>query len=67
MEEIILKNKDGKIWASSLDVAEKFGKEHLKVKRSIQALQKKMSPILARCLHNHIMRILTEENKKNIV
>ena len=41
MEEIILKNKDGKIWASSLDVAEKFGKEHLKVKRSIQALQKR--------------------------
>lgn len=28
MNEIILQNKDGKILASSRDVAEKFGKNH---------------------------------------
>ena len=40
MNEVILQNKNGKILASSRDVAEKFGKEHSKVRRSIQALQK---------------------------
>lgn len=36
----VSENKNGKILASSRDVAEKFGKEHSKVRRSIQALQK---------------------------
>ena len=40
MNEIILQNKDGQILASSVEVAERFGKEHSKVKRSIQALEK---------------------------
>lgn len=40
MDEIILKEQDGKILASSLEVAEKFGKEHAKVKRSIKSLEK---------------------------
>lgn len=40
MNEIILQNKAGQVLASSLEVAEKFGKEHSKVKRSIQALEK---------------------------
>ena len=40
MDEIILLNKAGQVLASSLEVAEKFGKEHSKVKRSIQALEK---------------------------
>lgn len=40
MNEIILQNKDGQVLASSVEVAERFGKEHSKVKRSIQALEK---------------------------
>lgn len=40
MNEIILQSKDGKILASSVEVAERFGKEHSKVKRSIQSLEK---------------------------
>lgn len=40
MGEIVLQNKNGKILASSREVAERFGKEHSKVKRSIQALEK---------------------------
>ena len=40
MNEIILQNKDGEITASSLEIAEKFGKDHSKVKRSIKSLEK---------------------------
>ena len=40
MDEIILQNKDGKILASSRDVAEKFGKLHDKVCRDIRKLLK---------------------------
>lgn len=40
MDEIILKEQNGKILASSLEVAERFGKEHAKVKRSIKSLEK---------------------------
>ncbi len=39
MNEIIIQNKDGKILVSSRDVAEKFGKEHSKVKRSIKSFE----------------------------
>lgn len=38
MEEIILQNKNGKILASSRDVAEKFGKRNPDVNRSIENL-----------------------------
>lgn len=38
MEEIILQNKNGKILASSRDVAEKFGKRNPDVNRSIKNL-----------------------------
>lgn len=38
MNEIILQNKDGKILASSRDVAEKFGKRNPDVNRSIENL-----------------------------
>ncbi len=37
--EIVLQNKDGRILVSSRDVAEKFGKEHSKVKRSIKSFE----------------------------
>lgn len=40
MSEIILKEENGQVLASSREVAEKFGKEHSKVKRSILALKK---------------------------
>lgn len=40
MNEIILKEQNGNILASSFEVAEKFGKEHSKVKRSIKSLEK---------------------------
>lgn len=40
MNEIILQNKNGLVTASSLEIAEKFGKEHSKVKRSIKSLEK---------------------------
>ena len=39
MNEIILKEENGQVLASSREVAEKFGKEHSKVKRSILALK----------------------------
>ncbi len=38
MDEIILQNKNGKILASSLEVAEKFGKRHDSVLRDIDSL-----------------------------
>lgn len=40
MSNITLFNRDGQILASSLEVAEKFGKEHSKVKRSIKSFEK---------------------------
>lgn len=40
MRDITLFNRDGQILASSLEVAEKFGKEHSKVKRSIKSFEK---------------------------
>ena len=33
MNEIILQNKNGEVTASSLEIAEKFGKDHSKVKK----------------------------------
>ena len=39
MNEIMLKEENGQVLASSREVAEKFGKEHSKVKRSILALK----------------------------
>lgn len=38
MDEIILQRKDGKVLASSLDVAEKFRKRHDHILRDIDAL-----------------------------
>ena len=38
MNEVILQNKNGKILASSRDVAEKFGKRNSDVNRSIENL-----------------------------
>lgn len=38
MDEVILQNKNGKILASSRDVAEKFGKRNSDVNRSIENL-----------------------------
>lgn len=43
MNEIILQNKDGKILASSRDVAEKFGKNHKEILRSISNISKEIS------------------------
>ena len=40
MNEIILKEENGQVLASSLEIAERFGKEHSKVKRSIKSLEK---------------------------
>lgn len=40
MSDVTLFNRDGQILASSLEVAEKFGKEHSKVKRSIKSFEK---------------------------
>lgn len=40
MSNITLFNRDGQILASSFEVAEKFGKEHSKVKRSIKSFEK---------------------------
>lgn len=40
MGEIVLQNKNGKILASSREVAERFEKEHAKVKRSVKTLEK---------------------------
>lgn len=40
MNEIILTNQDGLVTANSADIADRFGKEHSKVKRSIKALEK---------------------------
>lgn len=47
MDEIILKNKDGKILASSREVATKFGKNHDKVCRDIKKLLKTQPTKLA--------------------
>ena len=38
MKEIILQNKNGKILASSRDVAERFGKRNSEVNRTIKNL-----------------------------
>lgn len=43
MNEIILQNKDGKILANSRDVAEKFGKNHKEILRSISNISKEIS------------------------
>lgn len=43
MDEIILQNKDGEILASSREVAEKFGKNHKDVLRSISIIEGQMS------------------------
>lgn len=40
MNEITVQEKNGQVVVSSRDVAEKFGKEHSKVKRSIRELEK---------------------------
>lgn len=40
MSDITLFNQEGRILASSLEVAEKFGKEHSKIKRSIKSFEK---------------------------
>lgn len=40
MNEIILSEKNGQVLASSRDVAERFGKAHDKVKRSIKSFEK---------------------------
>ena len=40
MNEIISPNQDGLVTANSADIADRFGKEHSKVKRSIKALEK---------------------------
>lgn len=45
MEEIILQNKDGKILASSRDVAEKFGKQNKHVNESIRKLMVENSTV----------------------
>lgn len=38
-----LENRDGEVWASSQDVAEKFGKNHKDVLRSIRGLEPELS------------------------
>lgn len=43
LDEIILQNKDGEILASSREVAEKFGKNHKDVLRSISIIEGQMS------------------------
>lgn len=43
MNEIILQNKGGKILPSSRDVAEKFGKNHKEILRSISNISKEIS------------------------
>ena len=45
MEEIILQNKNGKILASSRDVAEKFGKLNKHVNESIKKLMVENSTV----------------------
>ena len=40
MNEIILSEKNGQVLASSREVAEKFGKAHDKVKRSVKSFEK---------------------------
>ena len=40
MNEIILSEKNGQVLASSREVAERFGKAHDKVKRSIKSFEK---------------------------
>lgn len=48
MSDITLFNQDGRILASSRDVAEKFGKRHDHILRDIESFQKDI-PILGRC------------------
>lgn len=67
MNEIILQNKDGKILASSRDVAEKFGKNHKEILRSIAIFLKELVQRNFALYSNLvIIRLLTEKQIKNI-
>ena len=45
MDEIMLRNKNGQVWASSRDIAEKFGKNHKDVLESVRNLMAENSAV----------------------
>ena len=59
MNDIILKEENGQVLASSLDVAERFGKRHDSVLRDIDNLIKSDSTIL----WNEMFKETTYKNK----
>lgn len=61
MEEIILQNKDGKILASSRDVADSFEKAHKDVLKSIRNLIKNNPELSV-----HFMKSTYKSNRNKI-